>query len=109
MGDARNRGLGFRNVTLCAERLRTMQLKDYKELKLQLEGVLKPGEQHKRQVLQDSVYGSLPKDAEASVLVFSAEIAPGGYTNWHCLNLKDRRDARTHYSADAARPHRQGD
>jgi hypothetical protein len=63
-----------------------MQLKNYHNLKLQLDGFLKPGEQHKRNVLLESVYGSLPKDAEANVLVFSAEIAPDGYTSWHCHN-----------------------
>jgi quercetin dioxygenase-like cupin family protein len=63
-----------------------MELHDYKALKLQLDGLLKPGEQHKRNVLFDAVYASLPKDAEANVLVFTAEIAPGGYTGWHCHN-----------------------
>ena len=59
---------------------------DYRELKLQLDGFLKAGEQHKRNVLLDTVYGSLPKDSDANILVFSAEIAPGGYTDWHCHN-----------------------
>ena len=63
-----------------------MQLADYRDLKLELDGFLKPGEQHKRNVLLETVYGSLPKDAQANVLVFSAEIAPGGYTAWHCHN-----------------------
>ena len=63
-----------------------MQLDDYRELKLQLDGFLKPGEQHKRNVLLETVYGSLPKDPDVDVLVFSAELAPGGYTNWHCHN-----------------------
>lgn len=58
-----------------------MQIGDYKELKLRLDGFLKPAEQHKRNVLLETVYGSLPKDAEANVLVFSAEIAPSGYTS----------------------------
>jgi hypothetical protein len=62
------------------------QLDKYKDLKLQLDGFLKPGEQHKRNVLLDSVYASLPKDSQAKVLVFSAEVMPGGYTNWHCHN-----------------------
>jgi quercetin dioxygenase-like cupin family protein len=63
-----------------------VQLDKYKDLKLHLDGFLKPGEQHKRNVLLDSVYASLPRDPEAKVLVFSAEIVPGGYTNWHCHN-----------------------
>ena len=58
----------------------------YKELKLRLDGFLKPGEQHRRNVLLESLYSFLPRDPEAKVLVFSAEIAPGGYTNWHCHN-----------------------
>ena len=60
-------------------------LDKYKDLKLQLDGFLKPGEQHKRNVLLDSVYASLPKDSQAKVFVFSAEIVPGGYTNWRRL------------------------
>ncbi len=63
-----------------------LQLDKYKDLKLHLDGFLKPGEQHRRNVLLDSVYASLPRDPEAKVLVFSAEIVPGGYTNWHCHN-----------------------
>ena len=61
-------------------------LDKYKDLKLQLDGFLKPGEQHKRNVLLDSVYASLPRDPQAKVFVFSGEIAPGGYTSWHCHN-----------------------
>ena len=63
-----------------------LQLDNYKELKLQLNGFLNPGEEHKRSVLLESVYSSLPRDPQAKVLVFSAEIVPGGYTNWHCHN-----------------------
>lgn len=63
-----------------------LQLDQYKDLKLQLDGFLRPGEQHRRNVLLDSVYASLPRDPQAKVLVFSAEIVPGGYTNWRCHN-----------------------
>ena len=28
----------------------------------------------------------LPKDPQAKVQIYNAEIAPGGYTNWHCHN-----------------------
>jgi quercetin dioxygenase-like cupin family protein len=59
---------------------------DYSSLKLQIGGLLGPGEQHKRGLLLDSIYAFLPKDPEAKVLVFTAEIAPLGYTNWHCHN-----------------------
>ena len=37
------------------------QLDKYKDLKLHLDGFLQPGEQHKRNVLLDSVYASLPR------------------------------------------------
>lgn len=59
---------------------------DYATLKLELGGRLGPGEQHKRNVLLDTMYAFLPKDPEAKVLMFSAEIAPLGYTNWHRHN-----------------------
>jgi quercetin dioxygenase-like cupin family protein len=59
---------------------------DYSGLKLELDGMLGPGEQHKRRVLLDSMYAFLPKDPEARVLMFSAEIAPLGYTAWHRHN-----------------------
>jgi quercetin dioxygenase-like cupin family protein len=63
-----------------------LDTKDYSGLKLQLDGILGPGEQHKRGVLLDSMYAFLPKDAEAKVFKFHAEIAPLGYTNWHRHN-----------------------
>jgi quercetin dioxygenase-like cupin family protein len=59
---------------------------DYKGLKLELTGLLGPGEQHKRRVLLDSMYAFLPKDPEAKVLMFTAELAPLGYTTWHRHN-----------------------
>ena len=52
--------------------------KDYTNLKLQIGGMLGPGEQHRRGLLLDSMYAFLPKDSEAKVLVFTAEIAPLG-------------------------------
>jgi quercetin dioxygenase-like cupin family protein len=64
----------------------TMRLDDYRDLKLELDGTLGPGEQHKRRLLLDSVYAFLPKDPEAKVLMFHAGIAPLGYTNWHRHN-----------------------
>ena len=39
-----------------------------------------------RNVLLDTVYASLPRDPEVKVQIYNAEIAPGGYTNWHCHN-----------------------
>jgi quercetin dioxygenase-like cupin family protein len=59
---------------------------DYSNLKLELDGLLGPGEQHKRRILLDSMYAFLPKDPEAKVLMFTAELAPLGYTNWHRHN-----------------------
>lgn len=58
----------------------------YKELKLRLDGYVKPGQQLFRNVLFDQLYGSIPKDPEVKVQIYNAEIAPGGQTNWHCHN-----------------------
>jgi quercetin dioxygenase-like cupin family protein len=55
-------------------------------LRLQLDGYLKSGEQFKRNVLFEQLLASLPKDPAVNVQVYNAEIAPGGYTNWHCHN-----------------------
>jgi hypothetical protein len=44
---------------------------------LHLDGFLKPGEQHKRNVLLETIYASLPHDPQVKVLVFSAKIMPG--------------------------------
>jgi quercetin dioxygenase-like cupin family protein len=59
---------------------------NYKELKLQLSGYTGPGRELHRNVLLDTMYASLPKDPEAKVLIYNAEIAPLGYTNWHKHN-----------------------
>ena len=59
---------------------------DYKALKLALTGRLQPGQQMHRNVLFDALYTSLPKDPAVQVQIYNAEIAPGGYTNWHCHN-----------------------
>lgn len=58
----------------------------YRDLKLQIQGLLKPGTQFKRNVLFDQLYDSMPRDPQARVQVYSAEIAPGGFTNYHCHN-----------------------
>ena len=58
----------------------------YRDLKLKLDGLLGAGEQHKRNLLLDGMYAFLPKEPEAKVLVFNAEIAPRSYTNWHKHN-----------------------
>ena len=61
-------------------------VKDYKELKLRLSGYTKPGQELYRNVLFDKLFSSLPRDPEVKVQIYNAEIAPGGYTNWHCHN-----------------------
>ena len=62
------------------------RLADYKDLKLQLEGIVPPGKELFRNMLCDRMYASLPRDPEARVQVYNAEIVPGGYTNWHFHN-----------------------
>lgn len=59
---------------------------DYKGLKLALSGYTGPGRETYRNVLFDALYSSLPKDPSAKVQIYNAEIAPGGYTSWHCHN-----------------------
>jgi quercetin dioxygenase-like cupin family protein len=60
--------------------------KDYAELKLQLSGYTKPGQELYRNILLDKLYTSFPRDPAVKVQIYNAEIAPGGYTNWHCHN-----------------------
>ncbi len=55
-------------------------------LALKLRGYTKPGQELFRNVLFDQIYASLPAGGEARVQIYNAEIAPGGYTNWHCHN-----------------------
>ena len=64
----------------------TVDPNDYSDLKMKLSGFLRPGEQLYRHVLLDRLYASIPKDPEVQVLIYNAELAPGGYTNWHCHN-----------------------
>jgi quercetin dioxygenase-like cupin family protein len=56
------------------------------DLTLKLSGYTTDEQQLFRNVLFDQLYGSLPKDPQARVQIYNAEIAPGGYTNWHCHN-----------------------
>ena len=60
--------------------------KDYRELRLRLSGYIKPGQELYRNVLFDKLFTSIPRDPEVKVQIYNAEIAPGGYTNWHCHN-----------------------
>jgi hypothetical protein len=51
-----------------------LDAKDYSNLKLQLDGILGSGGQHKRGVLLDSMYAFLPKEPKAKIPMFYAEI-----------------------------------
>jgi len=55
-------------------------------LKLKLSGYVKPGEPLHRNVLFEQLIESMPSDPAVKVQIYNAEIAPGGYTNWHCHN-----------------------
>jgi quercetin dioxygenase-like cupin family protein len=55
-------------------------------LKLRLTGYTKPGQELVRNVLFEQLCDSLPKESTAKVQIYNAEIAPGGYTEWHCHN-----------------------
>ena len=54
--------------------------------KLRLNGYTGPGRELFRNVLFEQLYEFLPKDPTAKIQIYNAEIAPGGYTNWHCHN-----------------------
>ena len=62
------------------------QLGTLAELTLKLSGYTSDEQQLFRNVLFDQLYASLPRDPQAKVQIYNAEIAPGGYTNWHCHN-----------------------
>ena len=59
---------------------------DDTNLKLKLSGYTSPGRQLFRNVLFEQLYASMPRDPQVKVQIYNAEIAPGGYTNWHCHN-----------------------
>jgi quercetin dioxygenase-like cupin family protein len=56
------------------------------DLKLQIDGLVPPDKLFRRRVLFDGLYASFPKDPEAKVQIYTAEIAPKGWTNFHCHN-----------------------
>jgi quercetin dioxygenase-like cupin family protein len=58
----------------------------YDSLKLKLDGYLRANQPFHRNVLFDRVFESLPKDPTVKIQIYNAEIAPGGYTGWHCHN-----------------------
>ena len=76
LANARERIVELQHVNVQAQR----------ELTLKLSGYTTPEQQLFRNVLFDQLYASLPKDPQARVQIYNAEIAPGGYTNWHCHN-----------------------
>jgi quercetin dioxygenase-like cupin family protein len=55
----------------------------YKDLRMKLDGYLKPGQTLHRNMLFDVVYDFIPKDPKSQIQVYNYEIAPGGFTNWH--------------------------
>ena len=61
----------------------------FKDMKLQIQGLVPPGQQLHRNVLFDQLYASIPKDPEAKVQIYTAELAPKGWTNFHCHNGAD--------------------
>ena len=61
-------------------------LDDLDALKLKLSGYTKPGQELFRNVLFDQLFASMPAGSPVKVQIYNAEIAPGGYTNWHCHN-----------------------
>jgi quercetin dioxygenase-like cupin family protein len=66
--------------------MKSYSLDDHKALKLKLSGYVKPGQELFRNVLFDQLYASMPSEPEVKVQIYNAEIAPGGFTNWHCHN-----------------------
>ena len=53
---------------------------------LKLSGYTGPGRELFRNQLFDQLVASIPKDPQVKVQIYNAEIAPRGYTNWHCHN-----------------------
>jgi quercetin dioxygenase-like cupin family protein len=56
------------------------------DLKLQIDGLVPPDKLFHRRELFDGLYASFPKDPEAKVQIYAAEIVPKGWTNFHCHN-----------------------
>lgn len=56
------------------------------DLRLRLAGYTRPGQELHRNILLDTLVSSVPRDPQVKVQIYNAEIAPGGYTNWHCHN-----------------------
>lgn len=56
------------------------------DMTLEIAGLVPAGQELHRRVLFDQLYASLPKDPEAKVQIYTAEIVPHGWTNFHCHN-----------------------
>jgi len=81
-----DRGVRLANARERIVELQHVDVQAQRELTLKLSGYTTPEQQLFRNVLFDQLYASLPKDPQAKVQIYNAEIAPGGYTNWHCHN-----------------------
>jgi quercetin dioxygenase-like cupin family protein len=83
-----SRGLTLDSVREDVARLQHehAQMGTLADLTLKLTGYTNDQQQLFRNVLFDQLYASLPRDPQAKVQIYNAEIAPGGYTNWHCHN-----------------------
>jgi quercetin dioxygenase-like cupin family protein len=58
----------------------------FADLKLQIDGLVPRDKLFHRRVLFDGLYASLPKEPEAKVQIYTAEIVPKGWTNFHYHN-----------------------
>ena len=56
---------------------------EYNDLRLRLDGFLTEGQTLNRRTLLNAMHTFIPKDPEVSVQVYTYEIAPLSYTNWH--------------------------
>jgi quercetin dioxygenase-like cupin family protein len=54
--------------------------------RLKIAGLVPEGQHLFRNVLYDKLYASIPKDPEVRVQIYTAEIAPQGFTGYHCHN-----------------------
>jgi quercetin dioxygenase-like cupin family protein len=81
-----DKGVRLANARERIVELQHVDVQAQRELTLKLSGYTTPEQQLFRNVLFDQLYASLPKDPQAKVQIYNAEIAPGGYTNWHCHN-----------------------
>jgi quercetin dioxygenase-like cupin family protein len=65
---------------------RAMQSDTSEELKLKLHGYTSASRTLARNVLFERACSFLPNNPTVNVQIYNAELAPGGYTNWHRHN-----------------------